>query len=54
MVLDRMLKAFDLNLQRVTREHYITGKTAINFPDIESTTGGWHYLSYFGREPKAG
>lgn len=38
---------FDLDLSRVTYEHYITGKAAINFPRLQSSTGGWHYLSYW-------
>ena len=38
---------FDFDLKRVSRTHYITGKAAINFPDPGSTTGGWHFLSYF-------
>jgi hypothetical protein len=42
---------FDFDLKRVSREHYITGKAAINFPHAGSTTGGWHFLSYFDREP---
>ncbi len=41
---------FDLDLQRVTREHYITGKAAINFPFPGVTTGGWHVLAYWDRE----
>lgn len=41
---------FDFDLKRVSREHYITGKAAINFPNAGSTTGGWHFLSYFQRE----
>lgn len=41
---------FDLDLQRVTREHYITGKAAINFPYPGVTTGGWHFLGYWNRE----
>ena len=41
---------FDFDLKRVSREHYITGKAAINFPHPRSTTGGWHFLSYFDRE----
>ncbi|KFE52413.1 hypothetical protein [Pseudomonas syringae] len=41
---------FDVDLKRVSHEHYITGKAAINFPHPESTTGGWHFLSYFDRE----
>lgn len=41
---------FDFDLKRVSREHYITGKAAINFPRPETTTGGWHFLSYFDRE----
>ena len=41
---------FDLDLKRVSREHYITGKAAINFPHAGSTTGGWHFLSYFDRD----
>ncbi len=40
---------FDFDLKRVSREHYVTGKAAINFPHSGSTTGGWHYLSYFDR-----
>ena len=41
---------FDFDLKRVSLEHYITGKAAINFPHPESTTGGWHFLSYFDRD----
>lgn len=41
---------FDLNLLRVTREHYITGKAAINFPHAEVATGGWHFMSYWNRD----
>jgi len=41
---------FDPDLKRVSREHYITGKAAINFPTIGGTTGGWQFLSYFDRE----
>ncbi|MBA1376675.1 hypothetical protein [Pseudomonas brassicacearum] len=41
---------FDFDLKRVSREHYITGKAAINFPRPQTTTGGWHFLSYFDRE----
>lgn len=41
---------FDLDLKRVSRQHYITGKAAINFPRRGSTSGGWHFLSYFDRE----
>ena len=41
---------FDLDLKCVSREHYITGKAAINFPHPGSTTGGWHFLFYFDRE----
>lgn len=41
---------FDFDLKRASRENYITGKAAINFPDPGSTTGGWHFLSYFDRE----
>lgn len=44
---------FDLDLSRVTREHYITGKAAINFPFPGVTTGGWHYLSYWDRDSGA-
>ncbi|WP_137163370.1 hypothetical protein [Pseudomonas asiatica] len=40
---------FDLDLGRVSREHYITGKAAINFPFPGVTTGGWHFLSYWNR-----
>jgi hypothetical protein len=41
---------FDFDLKRVSQQHYITGKAAINFPHPGSTTGGWHFLSYFDRE----
>ncbi|MCK3828231.1 hypothetical protein [Pseudomonas sp. W2Aug9] len=41
---------FDFDLKRVSRTHYITGKAAINFPHAGSTTGGWHFLSYFNRD----
>lgn len=41
---------FDFDLKRVSREHYVTGKAAINFPHSGSTTVGWHFLSYFDRE----
>ena len=41
---------FDLNLSRVTREHYITGKAAINFPNPGLSTGGWHVTSYWDRD----
>jgi hypothetical protein len=41
---------FDFDLKRVSREHYVTGKAAINFPHSGSTTGGWHFMSYFDRE----
>ncbi|WP_372029880.1 hypothetical protein [Pseudomonas kurunegalensis] len=43
------LPLFDLDLSRVSREHYITGKAAINFPSPEGVTGGWHFLSYWDR-----
>lgn len=41
---------FDLDLHRVTREHYITGKSAINFPFPGVSSGGWHVLAYWDRE----
>ena len=41
---------FDFDLTRVSHQHYITGKAAINFPYSGSITGGWHFLSYFDRE----
>lgn len=41
---------FDFDLRRVSRQHYITGKAAINFPKPGSSTGGGHFLSYFDRE----
>ena len=41
---------FDFDLKRVSRTHCITGKAAINFPHAGSTTGGWHFLSYFDRD----
>jgi hypothetical protein len=40
----------DFDLKRVSRQHYITGKAAINFPHPGCITGGWHFLSYFDRE----
>lgn len=49
--LSRMPKPlFDFDLKSVSQVHYITGKAAINFPHAGSTTGGWHFLSYFDRE----
>jgi hypothetical protein len=41
---------FDSHLKRVSYQHYITGKAAINFPYPGGSTGGWHFLSYFDRE----
>lgn len=41
---------FDFDLKRVSHQHYITGKAAINFPYSGSSTGGWNFLSYFDRE----
>jgi hypothetical protein len=41
---------FDFDLKRVSHQHYITGKAAINFPYSGSSTGGWHLFSYFDRE----
>lgn len=41
---------FDLDLSRVTREHYITGKAAINFQSPGVTTGGWHFMLYWDRD----
>ena len=41
--------AFDHDFSRVSREHYITGKSAINFPTMRAT-GGWHSLAYFDRD----
>lgn len=41
---------FDFDVKRVSRTHYITGKAAINFPYAGTTTGGWHFLSYFDRD----
>jgi len=40
---------FDIDLKSVSSEHYITEKAAINFPHSGCTTGGGHYMSYFGR-----
>lgn len=34
---------FDFDLKRVSREHYVTGKAAINFPHAGSTTAGGTY-----------
>lgn len=47
---ERKQPQFDFDLKRVSHQHYITRKAAINFPHPESTTGGWHFLSYFDRE----
>lgn len=41
---------FDFDLKRVTNQHHITGKAAINFPHPGHASGGWHFLSYFDRE----
>jgi hypothetical protein len=41
---------FDFDFKRVSHQHYIKGKAAINFPHPRSTTGGWHFLSYLGRD----
>lgn len=41
---------FDLELGRVIAEHYITGKAAINFPWLGTTTGGWQHLPYWNIE----
>lgn len=41
---------FDFDIKRVSHQHYITGKAAINFLHPGGTTGGWHFLSYFDRE----
>jgi hypothetical protein len=41
------MRNFDLDLSRVTYEHFITGKAAINFPRPHATSGGWHYLAYW-------
>ena len=41
--------ALDLDLKRVSRERYITGKAAINFPS-GSCTGGSQFLSYWDRD----
>lgn len=40
----------DLDLKRVTREYYITGIAAINFPSFGGTTGGWHSMAYWDRD----
>ena len=44
------MRNFDLDLSRVTYEHFITGKAAINFPRPHITSGGWHYLAYWNSE----
>ncbi|KAA0982694.1 hypothetical protein FQ192_31005 [Pseudomonas sp. ANT_J12] len=41
---------FDHDLSRITCEHYITGKAAINFASPGGTTGGWHSIAYFDRD----
>lgn len=46
---------FDIDLSRVTYDHYITGKADTNFPRPHATLGGWHYLAYWNSkvgEPK--
>lgn len=40
---------FDLDLKRVSRENYITGKAAINFPS-DYDTGGCQWLSYWDHD----
>lgn len=44
---------FDFDLKRVSHQHYITAKAAINASYSGSSTGGWHFLSYFDRESGA-
>ncbi|OLS59214.1 hypothetical protein PSEMO_57230 [Pseudomonas putida] len=36
------MSRFDVDLSRVSRSHYITGKAAINVYWPDATTGGWH------------
>lgn len=44
-----MLPLFDKTLSRVSREHYITGKSSINFP-LNDETGGWHFMNYYDKD----
>lgn len=41
------MRNFNVNLMRVTYLHYITAKAAINYPWTHTTSGAWHYLSYW-------
>ena len=41
-----MAGLYDPDLGRASREHYITGPTALNFPSSR-TSGDWHFFSYF-------
>jgi hypothetical protein len=38
---------FYSGLRRVTYDHHITGKAAVNFPSLRTSTGGWRYLAYW-------
>lgn len=44
------MSRFDVDLSRVSRSHYITGKAAINFYWPDATTGGWHRTAYWDKE----
>lgn len=39
---------FDSDFSRVTREHYITGMPALNWPCSGTSTGDWHSLNFWG------
>ena len=41
---------FDADFSRVTCQHYITGKAAINFHWPGTTTGGWHNTAYWNKD----
>jgi hypothetical protein len=33
--------------RRVTYDHLITVKAALNFSSLRTSAGGWHYLAYW-------
>ncbi|MHD0644890.1 hypothetical protein ACYPKM_04640 [Pseudomonas aeruginosa] len=37
---------FDVDFKNVSKEHYITLKSSLNFP-LSKDTGDWHYLNFF-------
>ena len=43
-----------MTIPETTREHYLTGKAALNIPHVSESTGGWHFISYFLRDKDEG